>query len=635
MKQLVVLLMVVSLFLSCNETDKPREVKKYTIQQFMENTDIYRNSLSFDEKKVLFTSNKSGIYNVYSVNVENNVIEQLTHSEKSAFSSYSYFPNDNRVLIKADNEGDELYHIFLREEDGTMKDLTPDSIARALFYTWNYDQKSFLFGSNKRSKRKMDIYEMDIETFKPTLIYKNDSGYSLRAISSDKKYIAFKKTYIRENTDIFLLNRESDELKLLTKHQGNIFFEPVVFSPDNKYLYYKTDKTGEFSYIEKLDIETGKTEKAFAEDWDIDKAFASSNSKYFYIGINEDSRTRVKVFDQNNKPIKFPKFDGASVTDFKFSKSEKAATFYVSSTKSAGDLYYYNFDTQEYKQLTNAMNPAIPMNDLVKGKVIRYNSFDNLEIPAILYRPHIASKKNKVPALVWVHGGPGGQSKLFYDPLLQYLVNHGYAILAVNNRGSGGYGKTFSGLDDMKHGEGDLMDCIYGKNYLASTSWVDTSKIGIIGGSYGGYMVLSALAFQADEFKVGIDVFGVANWLRILQSMPPWWGAYRDVWYKEMGNPETDSAYLHKISPLFHAENITKPLMVLQGANDPRVLKVESDEMVEAVKKNGVPVEYVVFDDEGHGFRKKENEIEGYEKILKFLDKYLAEKSEVQEDIKE
>jgi len=133
MKQLVVLLMVVSLFLSCNETDKPREVKKYTIQQFMENTDIYRNSLSFDEKKVLFTSNKSGIYNVYSVNVENNVIEQLTHSEKSAFSSYSYFPNDNRVLIKADNEGDELYHIFLREEDGTMKDLTPDSIARALF----------------------------------------------------------------------------------------------------------------------------------------------------------------------------------------------------------------------------------------------------------------------------------------------------------------------------------------------------------------------------------------------------------------------------------------------------------------------------------------------------------------------
>ena len=635
MKQLVVLLMIISLFLSCNENEKPREVIKYSIQQFIENTDIRRNSLSFDEKELLYTSNKSGIYNVYSVNIENNEVQQLTDSKKSAFYSYSYFPNDNRVLIKADNEGDELYHIFLREEDGTMKDLTPDSIARALFYTWNYDQKSFLFGSNKRTKRRMDIYEMDIETFESALIYKNDSGYSLRAISNDKKYIAFKKTHIRQNTDIFLFNRENNELKLLTEHQGNIFFEPLVFSPDNKYLYYKTDKTGEFTSIEKLNLETGKSEKAYAENWDIDKAYSSSNAKYFYIAINEDSRTKIKIFEQNNKAIKFPEFDGASVTNFIFSKSEKAATFYVSSTKSAGDLYYYNFDTQEYKQLTQAMNPEIPTTDLVKGKVIRYNSFDNLEIPAILYRPHIASKNNKVPALIWVHGGPGEQSKLFYDPLLQYLLNHDYAILAVNNRGSSGYGKTFFGLDDMKHGEDDLMDCVYGKNYLASTNWVDTSKIGIIGGSYGGYIVLSALAFQADEFKVGVDVFGVANWLRILQNMPPWWGAYRDAMYKEMGNPETDSAYLHRISPIFHAEKITKPLMVLQGAKDPRVLKIESDEMVEAVKKNDIPVEYVVFDDEGHGFRKNENKIEGYEKILLFLDKYLLEKNENKEIINE
>ena len=635
MKKLLSFIVLVSLFLSCNETEKPREVKKYTIRQFMENTDIRRNSLSFDETKVLFTSNKSGIYNVYSVNVATGKTEQLTDSKKSSFTSYSYFPEDDRILIKADNEGDELYHIFLREENGTLKDLTPDSMARATFYTWNHDNKSFLYGTNKRSKRKMDVYEMNIETFEPALVYQNDSGYSLRAISNDKKFIAFKKTYIRQNTDIFLYNRETKDLKLLTKHKGNIFFEPVVFSPDNKYLYYKTDKTGEFTVIEKLNLETGKSEPAYSENWDIDFAYSSYSSNYFYIGINEDSHTRIKIFDKDNKQIDFPEFKEKSVTSLRFAKSEKAMTFYVSGTKSAGDLFYYNLETKELKQLTRAMNPEIPEDDLVQGKVVRYHSFDNLEIPAILYRPHIASKKNKVPALIWVHGGPGEQSKLFYDPLLQYLVNHGYAVLAVNNRGSSGYGKTFFALDDMKHGEEDLMDCVYGKNYLASTGWADTTKIGIIGGSYGGYMVLSALAFKPDAFKVGVDVFGVANWLRILQKMPPWWGAYRDVWYKEMGNPETDSAYLHKISPIFHAGNITKPLMVLQGAKDPRVLKVESDEMVELVKKNGVPVEYVVFDDEGHGFRKKENEIEAYGKILKFLDKYLLEKSEIQEDKKE
>jgi dipeptidyl aminopeptidase/acylaminoacyl peptidase len=222
-----------------------------------------------------------------------------------------------------------------------------------------------------------------------------------------------------------------------------------------------------------------------------------------------------------------------------------------------------------------------------------------------------------------VHGGPGGQSRVGYSPLIQYLVNHGYVVIAVNNRGSSGYGKTFFKMDDMKHGEDDLSDCIEAKKFLAATGYVEEKKIGIIGGSYGGYMVLAALAFRPEEFTVGVDIFGVANWVRTLKSIPPWWESFREALYKEMGNPATDEEYLRRISPLFHPDKITKPLIVLQGANDPRVLKVESDEIVAAVKKNSVPVEYIVFDDEGHGFEKKENEIEGYKAILDFLDKHL------------
>ena len=159
-------------------------------------------------------------------------------------------------------------------------------------------------------------------------------------------------------------------------------------------------------------------------------------------------------------------------------------------------------------------------------------------------------------------------------------------------------------------------------------------KIGIIGGSYGGYMVLAALAFQPDAFSLGVDIFGVANWLRTLQSIPPWWEAYREALYKEMGNPETDEAYLRSISPLFHAGQISKPLLVLQGANDPRVLKVESDEIVEAVRQNNVPVEYIVFDDEGHGFSKKNNRITGYKAILTFLDQHFGREAglEIEKD---
>jgi dipeptidyl aminopeptidase/acylaminoacyl peptidase len=229
-----------------------------------------------------------------------------------------------------------------------------------------------------------------------------------------------------------------------------------------------------------------------------------------------------------------------------------------------------------------------------------------------------------VPALLWIHGGPGGQSRLTYSAMLQHLVNHGYAILAVNNRGSSGYGKTFFAADDKKHGDVDLKDCIEAKKYLATLPYIDTTKIGIVGGSYGGYMVMAALAFAPEEFDVGVNIFGVTNWLRTLKSTPVWWASFRDALFNEMGNPFTeDSVALYNKSPLFHAKNIKKPFIVLQGSNDPRVLLVESDEIVKAARENNVPVEYVLFPDEGHGFLKKENNIKTSQEILKFLDKYL------------
>ncbi|MCK5170304.1 MAG: S9 family peptidase, partial [Bacteroidales bacterium] len=280
------------------------------------------------------------------------------------------------------------------------------------------------------------------------------------------------------------------------------------------------------------------------------------------------------------------------------------------------------------KQLTNTLNPEINPDDLVTSKLVRYKSFDGLEIPAVLYIPHQASKKNKVPALVHVHGGPGGQARVGYRSTIQYLVNHGYAVIDVNNRGSSGYGKTFYSLDDRKHGDHDLKDCIYAKNFLEETGVVDSDKIGIMGGSYGGYMVAAAMTFTPEEFEVGVNIFGVTNWLRTLKSIPAWWEDFRNALYKEMGNPYEDSVYLYNISPLFHAHKIQKPFMVLQGANDPRVLQVESDEIVEKAKANGVPVEYVIFEDEGHGFRKKDNQIESNKKILEFLDKYLKKVEE-------
>lgn len=207
--------------------------------------------------------------------------------------------------------------------------------------------------------------------------------------------------------------------------------------------------------------------------------------------------------------------------------------------------------------------------------------------------------------------------------LIQYLVNHGYAILCVNNRGSSGYGKSFFKSADHKHGEADLDDCIWAKQFLIATGDIDQDKIGILGGSYGGYMTLAALTFRPDEMAVGIDLFGVSNWIRTLKSIPSWWESYREAMYKKIGNPDTEVDYLESISPLFHANKIRKPLLVIQGANDPRVLKIESDQIIEAVNKTGVPNQYLVFEDEGHGFAKKQNLMKAAKVILEFLDEHL------------
>ncbi len=222
-----------------------------------------------------------------------------------------------------------------------------------------------------------------------------------------------------------------------------------------------------------------------------------------------------------------------------------------------------------------------------------------------------------------MHGGPGGQARLTYSPSTQFLVNHGYTVLDVNNRGSSGYGKTFFAADDRKHGREPLWDCVEGKKYLISLGNIDGKRIGIFGGSYGGYMVLAALTFKPEEFAVGVDMFGISNWVRTLKSIPAYWEADRKSLYAEIGDPVAQENMLRDISPLFHADQIVRPLLVLQGANDPRVLKAESDEIVDAVKKKGGVAEYLVFEDEGHGFSKKSNEIRAWQTVLTFLDKYL------------
>ena len=312
-----------------------------------------------------------------------------------------------------------------------------------------------------------------------------------------------------------------------------------------------------------------------------------------------------------------------TISGVTFSHSEKLMSLTVSSDTMPGNIFVYNLETDEVSQLTDTLNPEIERDDLVASTVVRFEARDGMTIPGPLYKPIGASAENKVPVMLWIHGGPGGQSRAGYSAEKQFLLNNGYALFAVNNRGSSGYGKTFFAADDRKHGREPLWDCVDAKEYLKTLDWVDQDRIGILGGSYGGYMVLAALAFEPDEFVCGVDIFGVANWILTLENIPPYWESFRQALYAEIGHPVEDEEFLRATSPVFHGDKITKPLMVLQGANDPRVLQRESDDMVAAIRANGGTVDYIVFDDEGHGFRKSTNRIKGFNAMLGFLETHL------------
>ena len=623
----MVLLSALILF-SCSPTPKDAartDVPQYTIEQFYKNKQISGGAFSPDETRLLVSSNESGIYNLYEITISDGTQRQVTHSTVESFFAIDYVHGTEDILYTADKGGNEVDHLYLLSPDGSSRDLTPGENEKVVYLDRSKDKKSFYYISNLRNPKFYDLYKMSVGAWKPVMLYQNDAGYDIDAVSWDESTLALRQNITTSECKLFLYNRASKKMTEISDPGVPASYSSYGFSKDNSALFYTTDMNKEFQFLVQYDLATGARKTVYETNWDVMYSYTSENEKYRVIAVNVDGKNKLTVMETaTGKEVPFPEIPDGNVTAVSISPGETLMRLTIGTSKAPSNISVYSFATKEIKSLTNTLNPEIDPQNLVAAGVVRYPSFDSLEIPAIFYKPLTASSAHKVPALVWVHGGPGGQSRVGYFALLQFLVNHDYAILAVNNRGSSGYGKTFFKMDDRNHGDKDLMDCVYGKKYLQTLDYIDTGRIGIIGGSYGGYMTMAAMAFQPDEFAVGVNLFGVTNWLRTLKAIPPYWESIRKALYAEMGDPFTaDSLRLYGNSPLFHADRIKHPVIVLQGANDVRVLKVESDEIVDAMKKNNVPVEYVVFPDEGHGFLKKENEINGYGRVLKFLDTYL------------
>jgi dipeptidyl aminopeptidase/acylaminoacyl peptidase len=623
---LLLLCFVLFMLGSCTpKSEKTRIPKQYSIEQLYENLAVYGSGFNANESKILIGNNSTGIYNVYELNIADTSLKALTSSAKESFFAVSYLPHSSKFLYSADKGGDENSHLYLKSQSDTSTiDLTPWPKSTNSFFGWSADKKSMYVISNNRNPQFFDLWKLDTVSWKPVMIYQNESGLDPGGISKSERYIALTKSITSDKNELYLFDAKTKKTTRIS-NDNEATWNPMAFEKNDTIMYYTTSDGSEFTYLVKYHINSGKAEKIFEDKWDVAGMYLSENEKFHTIFINEDGKNKVLLFDhQTSQPINFPEIKDGDVLGVDISESEKNLLLTVGSSTSPQNLYVYNVDNKSLKQLTSTLNKEINQNDLVMAEVVRFKSFDGKEIPAIYYRPMQANKDQKAAALIYVHGGPGGQSRVGFSNSIQFFVNHGYAVLAVNNRGSSGYGKTFYKMDNRDHSNGDLKDCIWGKKWLAQQDYIDSTAIGIYGGSYGGCMVLGALAFHPEEFKVGVDLFGVANWLRTLRSIPPYWESYKKALYEEMGDPfSADSVRLKNISPLYNYQTINKPLIVFQGANDVRVLPIESDEIVAGVKKNGVSVEYVVFPDEGHGFVKKENQITTAKRTLEFLDKYL------------
>jgi len=628
-KHYYLLLSLPVLFAACNSSsDAPvarKEVKQYSAEQLYNNKSISGAAFNADETKILTGANISGIINLYELSIADTSMKPLTKSVKESFFPVDYLPGSSKYIYSADQGGNENSHLYLQAPGDTVaKDITPWIGSANSLFAWSADKKSVFVSSNKRNPKYFDLWKGDTATWNFAPVYLNDSGYDVNDISKSERYIALFKAITTDKNELYLYDTKTKTNKRLS-NDNEATWNAAGFEKNDSIMYYTTNDGSEFSYLVKYNINSGATEKMYSTNWDVGGMSLSENEKYHTIFINEDGKNKILLFDHaTNKPVDFPEIKDGDVKAVIISPTEKNMLLTVGSSRSPDNLYSYNFETKTLKQLTQTLNKEVDVNDLVSAEVVRFKSFDGKEIPAIYYKPLTASKDHKVPAMLWIHGGPGGQTRIGFSNAIQHLVNHGYAVLAVNNRGSSGYGKTFYKLDNRDHSNGDLKDCVWGKKWLQQQDYIDTAKIGIEGGSYGGCMVLGALAFHPNEFKVGVDLFGVANWLRTLRSIPPYWESFKKALYDEMGDPNTaDSVRLKNISPLYNYQTINKPLIVFQGMNDVRVLPIESKEIVEGVKKNNVPVEYISYPNEGHGFTKKENQITTANKTLEFLDKYL------------
>ena len=631
-------------------TNAAAQKERYGIERYLNIRSATTPALSPSGDRVAFLANITGTPQVWMVGAQGGWPEQMTfYSDRVDFVRWS--PDGTGIIFAKSKGGDENAQLFWLSPDGSeIKALTNDPAIRHNFGGWSPDSKKISYSSNKRNKDYFDVYVMDVATGREELVYQQDGSNNPVDWSFDNRYliVSHENEGLSLDNDLYLVDTQTKQATLLTQHEGAAQFGNVHFAPNGHSIFLGTNDKREFYSLAEMNLATKKVDIIDDTKWDLDLAQMSDDGSLFAYTINRDgfSELYIRRLDTDGKPlitvmgkketaVQLPGKGVVGGLRFSGDNSKLALTF--NSARYNSDVWLYDLKTRKLTQVTHSSTAGIPRDSFVEPQLIHYKSFDGREIPAWYYRPQSPGPgtrqitfssgpyssvggRSSLPVIVSVHGGPEGQEQPTFSFIYQYFLSRGYAILAPNVRGSTGYGKSYTHLDDVRKREDSVKDLAAAVEWLKTEGGADPRHIAIMGGSYGGYMTLAAVTLYPDLWAAAVDTVGIANFESFLKNTSGYRRKLREV---EYGSLEHDLDFLRSISPLAKVDRIKAPLMIIAGKNDPRVPYTEAEQMVKALRMRNAVIEYKLFEDEGHGVAKLSNRLIVYPLMAHFLDRYM------------
>ena len=606
--------------------------EQYSFERYLNVRSASAPSFSHDGKRLSFLTNITGVAEVWSVPIDIHAKtpawpDQITfRSERVSGASYS--PVDDVLLVSADVGGNERDQLYLLSADGanfTALTSQPETIYR--FGGWSPDGSRIIYSANERDSHYFDIYERHIESGETKQLYQQDGTNHAFGYSLDGHYVLMSRSYSNVSNQLFMLDTLICEARALTPEikDGHATYTMPHWSANMEGLYLLSNSGRQFLSLAWLDLATAEMIYLRDDQCDADALALTRDGTRMALVFNEDGYSRLLLFDVSQGwdarvemcVPELPK----GIYGVAWSKDGKRLAIEVYSATDAPDIWIWDVQEEKLWRATRSSLGGIPQETFVEPSLVHYTTFDGRQIPAFLYLPH-AREPLSLPVVIHVHGGPEGQSRPEFDPVVQYLVAREYAVLKPNVRGSTGYGYEYQSLDDVRLRMDSVADLQHAVFWLCDSGIADPKRIAVMGGSYGGFMVLSAITTYPDLWAAAVDIVGIANFVTFLENTGPWRRKLREA---EYGSLEQDREFLEQISPIHQVDRITSPLFVVHGANDPRVPVGEAEQIVAALRERNVPIEYMRFEDEGHGLVKRSNRLIAYPAIARFLDAYLGQ----------